>query len=381
MIPLQNKETYSLPDDPSSPGTDRIERDLDRPTGLPFANETNQAQLLARFVGESESVLWMKKFIEKIAPLEVNVLITGPSGAGKTLVAEIIHSLSARSGKPFVKIDCSSIPEATFELAVFGSEKDLSIGMDQDRLGKIGEAGGGTVLFTQIGDMPLKVQRRFLRFSETKEIEKLGTKSTIKADLRILATTNRSMQDLIHKGAFREDLYYRLNVMFIHVPPLRDRIEDLPDLARHFIGRMNPRSETPISGISNEALSLLSSHDWPGNVRELRNVLERAGILCAGGMISAEDVRMALRETLADPLPPAMAPGQTKTAKRETVSLRETLNKIEKDLILDALRKTGGVQVEAAGMLGLTPKNLWKKIQKHSIKLDRSPASGTQKDS
>jgi len=381
MIPIQNKQTYSLPDDLSSPGTDRIERDFDRPTGLPFANETNRAQLLARFVGESESVLWMKKFIEKIAPLEVNVLITGPSGAGKTLVAEIIHSLSARSGKPFVKIDCSSIPEATFELAVFGSEKDLSVGMDQDRLGKIGEAGGGTVLFTQIGDMPLKVQRRFLRFSETKEIEKLGTKSTIKADLRILATTNRSMQDLIHKGAFREDLYYRLNVMFIHVPPLRDRIEDLPDLARHFIGRMNPRSETPISGISNEALSLLSSHDWPGNVRELRNVLERAGILCAGGMISAEDVRMALRETLADPLPPAMAPGQTKTAKRETVSLRETLNKIEKDLILDALRKTGGVQVEAAGMLGLTPKNLWKKIQKHSIKLDRSPASGTQKDS
>ena len=211
--------------------------------------------------------------------------------------------------------------------------------------------------------MPLKVQRRFLRFSETKEIEKPGTKSTVRADTRILATTNRSMQDLIHKGAFREDLYYRLNVMFIHVPPLRDRIEDLPDLAGHFIGRMNPTSETQISGISSEALSLLSSHDWPGNVRELRNVLERAEILCDGPMISEQDVRMALREGPAEPLRAATAPGQKKNMKSETVSLRETLNKIEKDLILDALRKTGGVQVEAAGMLGLKPKNLWKKIQ------------------
>ena len=350
-------------------------------TGLPSAKEKNKAEFLARFIGGSEPVLWMKKFIEKIAPLDVNVLITGPSGAGKTLVAQIIHSLSARSDKPFVKVDCSSIPEEAFELAVFGSEKDLSNDMDQEALGKIGEARGGTVLFSQIGDMPLKVQRRFLRFSETKEIEKPGTKSTVRADIRILATTNRSMQDLIHKGAFREDLYYRLNVMFIHVPPLRDRIEDLPDLARHFIGRMNPTSETQISGISSEALSLLSSHDWPGNVRELRNVLERAEILCDGTMISEQDVRMALREGPAEPLRAATAPGQTKNMKSETVSLRETLNKIEKDLILDALRKTGGVQVEAAGMLGLKPKNLWKKIQKHSIKLDVPNTSGAQKDS
>jgi len=380
MTSLQESQIINLQGKLSAPGNDRVESGFDQPILLPSGNEMYRAESLARFIGQSESVLWMKKFIEKVAPLEVNVLITGPSGAGKTLVAEIIHSLSARSEKPFLKVDCSSIPEEAFELAVFGFEKDLSIGMDQDRLGKLGEAGEGTALFSHIGDMPLKVQKRFLRFSETKEIEKLGTKSTVKADIRILATTNRSMQDLINKGDFREDLYYRLNVMFIHVPPLRDRIEDLPDLARHFIGRMNSRSETPVSGISDEALRFLSYHDWPGNVRELRNVLERAGILCSGGMISAEDVRMVLRETPADPLPATIAPGQTKTAKSETVSLRETLNKIEKDLILDALRKAGGVQVEAAGMLGLTPKNLWKKIQKHSIKLDRTKASGAQKE-
>ena len=381
MTSFEKSNTKNPQDKSSSAGSPNAEDGSNQQAEPPYAKDKNRAESLARFIGGSEPVLWMKKFIEKIAPLDVNVLITGPSGAGKTLVAQIIHSLSARSDKPFVKVDCSSIPEEAFELTVFGLEKDLPNGVEQEALGKIGEARGGTVLFSQIGDMPLKVQRRFLRFSETKEIEKPGTKSTVRADTRILATTNRSMQDLIHKGAFREDLYYRLNVMFIHVPPLRDRIEDLPDLARHFIGRMNPTSETQISGISSEALSLLSSHDWPGNVRELRNVLERAEILCDGTMISEQDVRMALREGPAEPLRAATAPGQTKNMKSETVSLRETLNKIEKDLILDALRKTGGVQVEAAGMLGLKPKNLWKKIQKHSIKLDVPNASGAQKDS
>jgi len=381
MTSLEKSHTKNLQDKSSSPGSPGAEEGSSQQAEPPYGKDKNRAESLARFIGGSESVLWMKRFIEKIAPLEVNVLITGPSGAGKTLVAEIIHSLSARSDKPFVKVDCSSIPEEAFELAVFGSEKDLSNDMDQEALGKIGEARGGTVLFSQIGDMPLKVQRRFLRFSETKEIEKPGTKSTVRADIRILATTNRSMQDLIHKGAFREDLYYRLNVMFIHVPPLRDRTEDLPDLVKHFIGRVDPGSDTHLSGISGEALRLLSSHDWPGNVRELRNVLERAGILCEGGMISEQDVRMALRETPAEPLPAATAPGQTRSTKSETVSLRDTLNKIEKDLILDALRKTGGVQVEAAGMLGLKPKNLWKKIQKHSIKLELPNESGPKKDS
>jgi two-component system, NtrC family, response regulator AtoC len=336
---------------------------------------------LVRFIRESEYVLWMKKFIEKVAPLDVNVLITGPSGSGKTLVAEIIHSLSGRSDKPFVKVECASIPEEAFELAVFGPEKDLPNGRAQNELGKIGEVRGGTVLFTQIGDMPLKAQKRFLRFSETKEIEKPGTKSTVRADIRILATTNRNIQDLVHKRAFREDLYYRLNVVFIHVPPLRDRSEDLPDLVRHFIGSMDAGPETHISSISNEALTLLSSHNWPGNVRELRNVLERARILCAGSMISQEDVRMALRENPVEPLPTETVLGQPKTVNSGMGCLRETLNKIEKDLILDALRKTGGVQVEAADMLGLKAKNLWKKIQKHSIKLDLSKASRTQKDS
>jgi len=223
---------------------------------------------------------------------------------------------------------------------VFGSEKELLNGMDQEAFVKIWEAGG-TVLFSQIGDMPSRCKEDS---SVSRKPRRLKNRDKIHRQSRYPHPRDNQQE---HAGshpqrAFREDLYYRLNVMFIHVPPLRDRIEDLPDLAGHFIGRMNPTSETQISGISSEALSLLSSHDWPGNVRELRNVLERAEILCDGPMISEQDVRMALREGPAEPPRAATAPGQTKNMKNETVSLRETLNKIEKDLILDALRKTGG---------------------------------------
>ena len=380
MIQLKNQQPFGVPDEPSPPGTDKIERDFDRPTGLPFGNEMSPAQLLARFIGKSESVLWMKRFIEKVAPLEVSVLITGPSGAGKALVAEIIHSLSARSGNPFVKINCSSIPEENFELTLFGAEKDLSRGMDQAVPGKIEEAKGGTLLFTHIGDMPLKVQGRLISFSESKEVEKLGAKASIYTDVRILTTTNKNLQDFINKGAFREDLYYRLNVMFIHVPPLRDRLEDLPDLVQHFIGRMNPMLGTRISSVSNGALSVLSSHDWPGNARELQNVLERAAILSDGRLISEQDVRMGLRETFAGLRPGASEPDQARLLRSKRVSLKDALNDMEKSIIIEALHKSSGVQIEAASMLGLTPKNLWKKIQKHSIKHDRRSASGLQKE-
>jgi two-component system response regulator AtoC len=335
---------------------------------------------LARFIGRSDSVLWMRRFIEKVAPLEVSVLITGPSGAGKTLVAKIIHSLSPRSGNPFVRVNCSSIPEETFELTLFGAEKDLSRGSEQAVPGKIQEATGGTLLFSELGDLPLKLQGRLLDFSESREVEKPGSKASILTDVRIIATTNKNLQDLIHKGAFREDLYYRLNVIFIHIPPLRDRLEDLPELVRHFIGIINPILGTRISSVSNGALSILSSHDWPGNARELQNVLKRAAILSDGHMISEQDVRTGLRETFAGPPSGAAESNQASIPKGQGICLREALNTVEKNLIIDALCKTSGVQVEAAGMLGLTSKNLWKKIQKHSIKFGRSETSGAQKD-
>jgi two-component system response regulator AtoC len=350
----------------------------DRVPALPGGSEVSKEESLARFVGESESVVWMKSFVEKVAPLDKSVLITGASGVGKTLVAEIIHSLSGRSGKPLVKVNCASIPEGDFELALFGAKKDLSKGVEKDLPGKIEKARGGTLLFNKICEMPLKVQGRLVSFFESKEVEKPRLEEAISADVRILATARTNLQDRISQGAFREDLYFGVNVMSIHVPPLIDRMKDLPELIRHLMGRINPSLGTNISSISDSVLGILSSHDWPGNVRELQNVLERAAILSDGAVIKEQDARTAMREAVG--LRAATAgPENAATMKKKRVSLKESLNKLEKDLILEALSKTRGIQVEAAEMLGLKPKNLWKKIQKHSIKFLRSEPSRAQK--
>jgi len=342
----------------------------DRRQGALGGREAWAAESLARFVGRSESVLWMKSFMEKVAPLDTSVLITGPSGVGKTLVAEIIHSLSGRSSGPFVRVNCASIPEETFEVELFGAKKDPSFAVEQDVPGKIEAARGGTLLFDKIGDMPPKVQKRLLSLVESTEIEKPGANDPKSIDVRIIATTNRNLTDLINQGTFREDLYYRLNVVSIQVPPLRDRVDDLPDLTRHMMGLVNSRIGTRVSGISNGALSVLHSHDWPGNVRELRNVLERAAILSDGSMLDEQDVRAALREVFVAPEQITPAPVQAKIRSGEKISLKQTLHQVEKDLIIEALCKTCGVQVGAAEILGVNPKNLWKKIQKHSIRLD-----------
>ena len=382
MIQLANKDMHDLrgtaPDRESYSSLEKAVQD-NRSAESTSEEEIDESGFLERFIGRSEPVVWMKRFIEKVAPLDKSVLITGPSGVGKTLVAEIIHSLSARSGMPLVKVNCASISEEDFELTLFGAEKDLSKGIEQDVPGKIEKASGGTVLFNKIGEMPLKVQGRLINLSENKEVEKPGLQDPISVDVRILATTGRNLQDLVNQGIFREDLYYRVNVMSIHVPPLRDRMKDLPELVQHLLGRINPVLGTSISSVSSEALGIFFYYDWPGNVRQLQNVLERAAILSDGDVIKEQDARTAMREAVAGPQPAAAGPEPTEKMKNQKTCLKEALNTLEKNLILEALRKTKGVQVEAAGILGLKPKNLWKKIQKHSIKLDRIDASGTEK--
>jgi two-component system, NtrC family, response regulator AtoC len=328
---------------------------------------------LSRLIGESEPVQWMKSFIERVAPLESSVLITGPSGSGKEVVAQIIHALSRRSEKPFARISCASITEENFELMLFGAEKDPSRGIEEELPGKIESAHGGTLLFDEIGDMPLKVQGRLLGFAEHKRIERAGKTDPVPVDVRMLATTNRNLPDLILKGRFREDLFYRLNVMSIQVPPLRDRLEDLPGLVHHLMPHINDQLGTRLSSISNAALNVLTSHDWPGNVRELENMLERAAIMSDGFIIQEPEVRMALRETFGAARSKGVDPDQAKIMNGEGISLKEVVYKLEKRMILQALIKANGKQAEAAEILGLNPKNLWKKIQKHAIKIERSP--------
>jgi two-component system response regulator AtoC len=338
-------------------------------TGDFSENEVIVQRELGRFIGESDPVLWMKEFIAKVAPLKSSVLITGPSGAGKNLVAEIVHALSRRCTKPLIRFNCTLAPEEASACILFGKERDPAKGIAHDIPGKLQSANGGTILLDEIGDLPLSIQGRLLGFLEDGGIEKSGSAEPIPIDVRILATTHRNLPDLIHQGHFREDLFYRLNVVSLLVPPLKDHLVDLPALVRHLLAAVNARLSTRLADLSQEALQVLTSHDWPGNVRELENVLERAAILSDGDTLQELEVRAALREAFHG-TPSGMDPAGKKLTKDERVNLKEVVQNIEKKMILQALQATDGVQAEAAEILGLKPKNLWKKIQKHAIRVD-----------
>lgn len=311
-----------------------------------------------RIIGESECIRRLRALVERIAPLETTVLITGESGTGKELVADVIHSLSRRKEGPFVKINCAAIPETLLESELFGHEKGAFTGAVTQKTGKFELAQQGTILLDEIGDMPLSLQVKLLRVVEQKQIDRIGGRKSVTVDVRIIASTNQDLPGLIKEKKFREDLYYRLNVAAVPLPPLRERKDDLPFLVEHFLHQVNVRLGTAVSGISREAMDILFSHDWPGNVRELANLLERAVIFSAGSILTSEELRMALQNTAHPPYP---------HPSEDIVSLGEIMQGIEKNMILNALRTSRGVQTEAARALGLTPKNLWKKMKKYEI--------------
>lgn len=326
-------------------------------------------KIFADLIGQSEAIRWLKNFIIKVSPLESNVLVTGPSGSGKELVSNLIHLQSPRVRGPLVRLHCTALPEEIFEAELFGAAKGAIQGFDEDFPGRIELSHRGTIVFDEIGDIPSKVQARLIRFAEQKQIDKIGQMEKVTVDSRIIATTNRNPSDLIEEKKLREDLYHRLNVVSIHIPPLKDRLEDLPLLIEHFLKKIDFKLGKRITRVSNETLALLASYDWPGNVRELINVLERAVIFAEGYTLGETEMRMALQSSISGSrseiqiVQPAMGPNRK--------SLKEVVQKVEKDCIVNALLKTNGVQAEAAEILGLSPKNLWKKIQKHSINVER----------
>lgn len=314
--------------------------------------------LIDRIVGASRCMKQLKGMIQRIAPLETTVLITGESGTGKELVADLIHSLSPRVSGPFIKINCASIPENLLESELCGHERGAFTGAVSMKEGKFELAHKGTILMDEIGEMPYTLQAKLLRLVEQKQFERLGGRKAISVDVRIIAATNQDVTSLIKEKRFREDLYYRLNVGAIHVPPLRERKDDLPLLIDHFLREINVKLGTNVTAVSREGMELLLNHDWPGNVREFANLLERAVIHCFGRTLSREEVNMAFQRV----------PRIVESSEREVaISLGETLEEIEKTLIITALRKNKGKQCDAARSLGINPKNLWKKIRKHQI--------------
>jgi transcriptional regulator with PAS, ATPase and Fis domain len=307
-----------------------------------------------QIIGESLAMRGLLSLIKKVAPTDSTVLILGESGTGKELVATSVYENCQRNNKPFIKLNCAAIPTELLESELFGHEKGAFTGATKFKPGKFDMAHEGTLFLDEIGDMPLNLQSKILRAIQEKEFYRVGGSNTIKVDVRFIASTNQNLEKLVQEGKFREDLYYRLNVFTLHLPPLRERKEDLSLLVDYFLQNLPKKIE-----ISSVALQMIMAYSWPGNIRELKNVIESAAVIAENGYIE-----------------PAQLPGQITAAfntDSKEVSLAvnlpldERINEIEKSMIIEALRKTGGVQVRATELLGINQRSLWHRIKKHKI--------------
>ena len=306
-------------------------------------------------VGNSRIMREIFAQVMKVAPTDSTVLIMGESGTGKELVASGVYEHSLRRGKPFVKINCVAIPESLLESELFGHEKGAFTGATSQKIGKFEVANGGTLFLDEIGDMTLATQAKILRVLQEKELERVGGTATIKVDVRFVIATNKNLAEMVKQGLFREDLYYRINVFSIYLPPLRERKEDIPQLIEYFLDKRHK----PIK-LSAEATQMIAGYSWPGNVRELMNTIERAVVLTDTGLI--EPVNL-----------PANVTGLMKNHifqgpdSPDSLTIDKRLDEIEKGLIIEALTRAGGVQVKAAELLGINQRSLWHRIKKYSI--------------
>jgi len=305
-------------------------------------------------IGQSEPMKQVFNLIKKVLDTDVTVLITGESGTGKELVASVLHHHSPRRNKPFIKINCAAIPETLLESELFGHEKGAFTGAVTSKPGKFELAHEGTIFLDEIGEMPISTQAKILRVLQEREFERVGGTKTIKVNVRIIASTNRDLWKAVQEKTFREDLYFRLNVVNIHLPPLKERKEDIPLLVEHFIKKHNVKFNKKVMGITQEALGLLYQYHWPGNVRELENYIERAVLLAPGKLITSKELPYHLL-------------GIPEEAGEK--NLDEIIEGIEKKLIIDALRKTQGVQTRAAQILGISERSLWHRVKKYGIRV------------
>jgi DNA-binding NtrC family response regulator len=311
-------------------------------------------------VGESGSMKDIFTTIQKVAGSSATVLINGETGTGKELIAEAIHRNSHRRDNNFVKMNCASITDTLLESELFGHEKGAFTGADRQRIGRFELANDGTLFLDEVGNMSPPTQAKVLRAIQEQEFERVGGSRTIKVDVRLIAATNIDLAAAIRDGKFREDLYYRLNVVNLHVPPLRERTEDILPLARHFVLKLGRELKRPIKGFSEGALELLRRHDWPGNVRELENTVERAVLMAETDTITEKDLSILRR-----------GPG-AEFEPRPVVD-RQLLNleAMEKEAVLEALRRCNWVQKEAAKLLGVSSRVMNYKVHKYGITNDR----------
>jgi DNA-binding NtrC family response regulator len=296
-------------------------------------------------IGRSEAMQEIFATIERVAPTRATVLLAGESGVGKDLIARAIHFHSPRRDRPLVKINCSALPENLMESELFGYEKGAFTGAVGSKPGKFEQADTGTVFLDEIGDVPAAIQVKLLRILQEREFERLGSNVTRHIDVRVIAATNQDLRAALEQGTFREDLYYRLNVVPMNIPPLRERKQDIPFLANHFLRKLAPDSGHAVEGISDAAMEKLVGYHWPGNVRELENVIERALILCRSSQLEADDIKLEMA--------PRSRPSNDSN-QHHFLPDGMTLDQYEQELIREALRRADGNKSQAARLLGLT---------------------------
>lgn len=305
-------------------------------------------------VGTSNAMKEVYRLVEQVAESTATVLIRGESGTGKDLVAHAVHYNSLRADKPFIKVNCTAMPETLLESELFGHEKGAFTGAVERKLGRFERANGGTIFLDEIGDFPPTLQVKLLRVIQFREFERVGGVETIRANVRIIVATHKNLEELIQQDLFREDLYYRINVFPIYLPPLRERKDDIMLLADHFLERFAGENGKHITRISTPAIDMLTHYHWPGNIRELENCVERAVLLCSEDVIRSEH------------LPPSLQMIDRRQSG-DNPSLTEIIANKERELIVDALKKTGGRQRDAARELGVTERILGYKIKKYGI--------------
>ena len=336
--------------------------------------ETDEGE---RIVGSSPKMQEIYKIVGQIAPSDVTVLLRGESGTGKELFARAIYQHSSRSNLPFLPVNCAAIPDTLLESELFGHEKGSFTGATSRRIGKLEQCQGGTIFLDEIGDMSLSTQAKLLRVLQEKRFERLGGTETIKVDIRLIVATNKDLEEAIENGKFREDLYYRLNVVSIMIPALKERKEDIPELVSYFLKKFNRELKKGIVGITPSAMAKIASYGWPGNVRQLENVLKRAMVLCQGEWILEDQLLFEKGWERRE--------AQEESSKKNVENLLDALfeefstasvtpqdldmiSSLERGLILRALQKTRGNQLKAAALLGINRSTLRGKMERYNIK-------------
>jgi len=333
--------------------------------GLKVENKQLKEQLSADFntaniIGKSGPMKALLDMLSMVAPSEATVLITGESGTGKELIARSLHYNSRRKDYPLVIVNCAAIAETLLESELFGHEKGSFTGADKRREGRFMQANRGTIFLDEIGETSATMQAKLLRVLQEREIQRVGGEEVLNVDVRIVAATNRDMKDEVAQGRFREDLFYRLNVMTLNVPPLRERLDDIPLLANHFLERYAEKNRKTVKGFSPLAMDMLVKYDWPGNVRELENTVERAVILLTGDHITEKQLPLNIMESHPE--------GETlATQSKSTMDGTRSLEDIEKEAILKTLEVTGGNKSETARRLGITRKTLHNKLRGYGL--------------